>query len=160
MAFIPADARWYLAEVVLEHLIEGDPRNVVHINTCLLEAGSPAQAYDKALALGKGKELEYANTEGKLVRVVFRGLKDLLVIYDELGDGAELTYSEEIGVPEDRLKSWIAPKEDLGVFADVERSDDYPNYMPDEVARMLIEKREAGDRTEGEPDVGKASDLT
>jgi hypothetical protein len=41
MGFIPKGARWYLADIVLEHIIAGDPRNVVHINTHLVEAGSP-----------------------------------------------------------------------------------------------------------------------
>jgi hypothetical protein len=54
MGFMPKDARWYLADVVLEHTIEGDPRNVVHVNMHLIEADSPEQAYEKAVALGRG----------------------------------------------------------------------------------------------------------
>ena len=34
----------------------GDPRNIVHVNMHLIEAGSPEQAYEKALALGRGSE--------------------------------------------------------------------------------------------------------
>ncbi len=53
MAFIPQDARWYLADIVLEHRIVGDRRNVVHVNKHLIEADSPQQARRKANALGK-----------------------------------------------------------------------------------------------------------
>jgi hypothetical protein len=90
MGFIPKDARWYLAGLVLEHTVEGDPRNVVHVNTHLIEADSPDEAYQKANALGRAGELEYANSDGKQVRVAFRGLRDLDVIHEDLEDGAEL----------------------------------------------------------------------
>ena len=56
MGFIPEDARWYLADIVLEHIIEGDSRNVVHINTHLVEAESPVEAYEKAVGLGRRSE--------------------------------------------------------------------------------------------------------
>ncbi len=52
MGFIPADARWYLADVVLEHRVEGGTENLVYVNTHLIEASSPDAAYDKAVALG------------------------------------------------------------------------------------------------------------
>jgi hypothetical protein len=100
--------------VVLEHRIDGDPRNVVHINTHLVEAASPDEAYEKALALGRGAEREYENTDGRLIRVVFRGLRELNVIHEPLEDGAELMYSEEVGVQEERLREWARPRERLG----------------------------------------------
>lgn len=117
MSFIPKDARWYLADVVLEHRIDGDPENVVHVNTHLVEAGSPHEAYEKALALGRAGEREYENTDGRVVRVVFRGLRELNVIHEPLEDGAEIMYAEEVGVPEERLREWVRPRERLGVFA-------------------------------------------
>ncbi|MEO6811834.1 MAG: DUF4288 domain-containing protein, partial [Isosphaeraceae bacterium] len=101
MGFIPKDARWYLADIVLEHMIEDDSRNVVHVNTHLVEAESANQAYEKAVALGRNSEQGYINTAGKWVRVVFRGLRELNVIHDSIEDGAELTYSESVGVTEE-----------------------------------------------------------
>lgn len=85
MAYIPKNARWYLADVVLEHAVEGDPRNVVHVNLHLIEAESPERAYQKAIALGQASEQVYANPDGREVRVTFRGLRDLNVIHDEGG---------------------------------------------------------------------------
>src|SRR6266542_3615584 len=137
MGFIPEAARWYFADVILEHIVEGDPRNLVHVNTHLVEAESPEQAHEKALALGSGSEHEYANTDGKRVRVVFRGLRELNVIHDALEDGAELAYSETVGVPEEQLRGWITPKELLGAFAPIEPKTDGPNYMPESVMQML-----------------------
>jgi hypothetical protein len=136
MGFIPKDARWYLADVVLEHRIDGDAQNVVQVNTHLVEAGSPDEAYEKATALGRAGEHEYENTERRLVRVVFRGLRELNVIHEPLEDGAELMYTEHVGVPEEQLRAWIFPKERLGVFAPIEPKNG-PNYMPESVMQML-----------------------
>jgi hypothetical protein len=141
MAFIPKGARWYLADVVLEHRIEGGPRNVVHVNTHLIEAESPEQAYEKAIALGRTEELEYANTEGAMVRVIFRGLRGLNVIHEDLEDGAELSYTEAVAVPEEELQRWVRPQEELAVFAPAADRGNTPNYTPQEVMEML-EKRQ------------------
>jgi hypothetical protein len=137
MGFISSGARWYLADIILELIVEGDPLNLVQVNTHLVEAESSEQAYEKAMALGNGAVQEYANTDGKRVCVVFRGLRELNVIHEPLEDGAELMYSETIGVPEEQLRGWITPKEQLGVFAPIEPRSDGPNSMPESVMRML-----------------------
>jgi hypothetical protein len=137
MGFIPQGARWYLAGVVEEIVIEGDPRNVVHINTHLIEAGSPDEAFRKANELGRAGEHEYTNMDGKQVCVSFRGLRSLEVIHDELKDGAELFYEEEVSVLEDELRRWVRAKEELGVFAPVRDRLVGPNYMPGDIAASL-----------------------
>ncbi len=121
---------WYLADVVLEVSIEDDPRNVVHVNTHLIEAESPEMAYQKALIIGQASEQEYLNTEDKVVRLLFRGLRELSLIPQELEDCAELTYRESIGVPEEQLRQWMLPREQLRVFAPVKDKSAGPNYMP------------------------------
>jgi hypothetical protein len=136
MGFIPKDARWYLADLVLEHRIDGQGQNVVHVNTHLVEAGSPDEAYEKALALGRGGEHEYENVDGRQVRVVFRGLRELNVIHEPLEDGAEIIYTEDVGVPEEQLREWVRPRERLGVFAPIEAKHG-PDYMPESVMQML-----------------------
>ncbi len=137
MGFIPEGARWYIAGLILEHAIQDDLRNVVHVNTHLIEADSPEQAYRKADALGRAGEHEYANMEGKQVRVTFRGLRDLDVVHDDLEDGVELFYEEASGIPDDDLRRWVKPKEALSVFAPRPVQWDRPNYMPEEIMRML-----------------------
>jgi Domain of unknown function (DUF4288) len=137
MGFIPKDARWYLADIILEHIVEGDRRNRVHINTHLIEAESPEQAHEKSLALGSRSEHEFANTDGNQVRVVFRGLRDLGVIHDALEDGAELIYEEKMGVAEEQLRGWIRSKEQLGVFAPIESNSPGPNCMPESIMKRL-----------------------
>jgi hypothetical protein len=145
MGFIPDDARWYLADVILEYRVAGDPRNVVHVNTHLVEAGSPEEAYAKAIALGRSSEQSYHNTDGRRVEVIFRGLRALGVIHDPLEDGAELTYTEDIGVTEGQLRAWARPKAELSVFAPREAPTDRPNFLPGEFRWLLL----GPDRGEG-----------
>ncbi len=140
MGYIPENARWYLADIVVEHKIEDDDRNVIHINTILVRANSPERAYERALKFGQESEMEYLNPNDKMVRVVFRGLRDLNVIHDGLRSGSELNYEERIGLTEARVAKLISPKKELGVFADrVPPSRDKPNYMPKNVMEGLRE---------------------
>jgi len=69
------------------------------------------------------------------VKITFRGLRDLNVIHGELEHGAELIYSEDIGVNESDIQAWITPKEKLGVFAPIGASKG-----PDYGARNVVEE--------------------
>lgn len=139
MTYIPEDAKWYLAWTVMEITVEGDPRNVVHTNLHLIRADSPDEAYEKAIALGKESEISYENPEGKLVTFVFRGLKNLVVVYDELEHGAELTYDEKIEVSEADIQRMLTPKDQLTVF-DTTGVSDKPNYEAKEVVEELAKR--------------------
>ena len=90
MGFISPNAKWYLAEIVLQIAVEGDPRFVVHTNMVLVRADSPDDAYIKATELGITQESSYQNPADKLVTFTFRGLRDLNAIHEELEHGAEL----------------------------------------------------------------------
>lgn len=116
MAYIPPDAKWYLAEVVLEMRIDSEPENVVHTNVVLVRADSPEDAYRAAIALGRESEMTYTNPDGKRVQVYFRGLRDLNVIHGELEHGTELTYYSRAGMSEPDLEALVSSKDDLGVF--------------------------------------------
>lgn len=142
MAYVPDDARWYLADVVLEHKIEDEPRNVIHINTLLVRANSPDRAYKRAMKLGESAAHEYQNTDDKTVRVLFRGLRNLLVIYEPLRSGAEIIYDERVNLTEEETAKLVSTKEELGVFEPREKpSKSDPNYMPKDIMAAL---REAG----------------
>ena len=135
---IPEDATWYLAWLVQEITVEDDPRNVVHTSTRLIRADSPEEAYDKALLLGSEEEVTYENTHGKRVTITFRGLTDLNVIYEELEDGAELAFDEEVGVAEEEIERMITEKNDLTVFRNGEPPEG-PDYIDREIAEELDE---------------------
>src|SRR5258708_24120146 len=116
MAYIPKDAEWYLADIVLLHTIEDDSENVVYINFVLIHASSPENAYEKALEIGHNEEAVYENTESKRVTVTFIGLRELNVIHDKLEHGAELTYERKIGLKRRKLKQLVSAKKKIGLF--------------------------------------------
>lgn len=138
MAYIPEDAQWYLACIVIEICIEHEPRNVVHINTTLIQANSPEAAFEQAEQLGRAGDMVYENSDGKRVEIRYRGLKDVLVIHDDLEHGAELLYEEYIGISEEKIHSWLTAKTALSVFAPrAANLSSKPNYMPASVMQSL-----------------------
>lgn len=136
MGYIPKDAKWYLADLIVQMSIEAEPRSLIHINTVLVRADTPEEAHHKALELGRQGEHSYENTDGRIVSVVFRGLGELNVIHDELEHGAELIYRERVGLSEDQIGALTKPKPQLGVFAPRQLSSG-PNYMPRSVMEEL-----------------------
>ncbi len=140
MAFIPKNALWYIAEVVLEITVEGDDRNVVQVNYLLVRAQSPDEAHEKAMALGAEHQTTYLNPGHKTVTIAFLGLRNLSVVYESLEDGAELLYEEKVGVSHEALRVMICAKESLSVFRPIQASSG-PNYASEEIqqeARSII----------------------
>ncbi len=135
MGYIPEGAKWYLANIVQEITVDGDPRNVVHTNLILIRADSPEEAYQKAMELGTAGEDSYENIDGKRVTFRFRGLRELQVIHDELEHGAELSYREDIALDEPTIQKWVAAKEELGVFRPIT-----PSTGPHYACAKIIEK--------------------
>jgi hypothetical protein len=115
MPNIPPDTKWFLADVVLQYDEEGCPP-LIHVNTKLIRADSPEEAFIKARRLGQQEESEFQNTDGNLVRIRFRGLHDLFGICDELEDGAELLYEERTGLDEAQISALVREKQDLAIF--------------------------------------------
>ena len=139
MGYIPEDAKLYLADIVEEITVEGDARKVVHVNMVLIRAESPEEAFEKSVDVGKSGETNFDNPEGKKVTISFKGLHNLNVIYDRLEDGAELTYSEDIGLTDEEINRLIRPKSELGVFAPISRSKG-PDYGSKEIIEEVHER--------------------
>jgi Domain of unknown function (DUF4288) len=137
MGYIPKGAKWYLAEIIMEIAIENESRNVVHVNTTLVRADSPTEAYDRAQDLGTQGESSYENSHGKTVTHRFRGLRSLEVIHEELEHGAELAFSERIAVPEDEIAKLVIAKEQLGAFKPITTSQ-APDYGSRDVREAAI----------------------
>jgi catechol 2,3-dioxygenase-like lactoylglutathione lyase family enzyme len=124
---------WYLADLVVRFDVQDDPRGVVHINRCLVEAHDPEEAYVKAMALGKEYDQSYPNPAGKQVRGRFLGLFDLLEIYEPLEDGSEIAYEERIGVSDLEARRMVSTREQLGVFR-----TEFPSAPPDYSSAEII----------------------
>lgn len=142
MTAIPNDEKWYIAELVMECQIEDEPRNVVHVNILLVQANSPEDAFVKAEQLGREGEDFCLNPNSKVVTWTYRGLRNLMVIDDDLEHGAELMFEEEIGISEEDVQAMLSQKSQLNVFRPYEPRDaDFPSYgskdILDEVDRMI-----------------------
>ena len=146
MGYIPQDAEWYIAELVMEITVQGARYNVVHRNLILINAHSPDEAYSKAIDNGKNAETDYTNPRDQRVTIRFRGVSRLDVIYDPLEDGAEVQFEEQLDVSEPEILRMIPPKDELNVFTSAnpgrERDPDYSSKeVVKEAVRMLERKR-------------------
>lgn len=105
----------------------------------------PHEAFLKAEQLGRDSEDSYLNPNNQTVTFTYRGLRNLLVIYEELEHGAELMFEEEVGMSEDELQKMLTPKSQLAVFdSDQPIDPSRPDYSSKEImdeCTMCIEKR-------------------
>lgn len=141
MAWIPKDAKWYLADIVKEFRVEGEDHSLVHINLLLIRANSPEEAYERALEVGKQGENVYQNVDGKNVVVTFRGLRGLYVVHDELEHGSELIYEEIEDIDEEQIQKLVRPKAELGVFIPYDPQANL-DYMPGDIYRDVFKELE------------------
>jgi hypothetical protein len=136
MAYIPKDAKWYLAEIVMAVTVEGDPRKVIHTNFVLVRADSPDEAFERAVALGEDSALIYDNPSKKRVEMTFSGLRELHVIHEPLEHGAELLYEQEIAISDQDINARVRKKEELAVF----RARTVDRELPDFTSKDVLEK--------------------
>lgn len=108
--------KWYIAELVEEFRSADSDTSLIHINSTLVRSVDPENAYLKALRFGENLNREYRNTEGVLVRVRFRGLHELIEIYEDLEDGAEIMFVEKEEISEQDIEQLIKRKSQLLVF--------------------------------------------
>lgn len=93
---------WYVGtyQIRFVELARGgtdDPerRFLVWENTVLVRASSLEEAYDKVEAIGMAATEPYqGGPEGVDVQWVYEGVIDLLPVYEELEDGAEILWAE------------------------------------------------------------------
>jgi len=116
MAFIPKDAKWYLADIVQEIRVSTRKRQSVWINTVLIRADSPEEAYKKAHEIGRAGDLSYLNVYKEKVQLRFRGLKELSVIDEELAHGSELFFRSKTRMTAKGIGRLICDKQKLSVF--------------------------------------------
>ena len=116
MGYIPEDTEWFVAELIMEIIVHGASRNVVHRNLILIRAAQPEVAYQRACYWGNRAETCYENPLGQSVEIKFRGISKLDVVVDPLIDGGEVYFEESVGVTPEQLASWIVPKEQLQAF--------------------------------------------
>jgi hypothetical protein len=98
----PADSPtgWYLVSVVerFQPVLEGrqssTSRAEVWENYHLIRAGSASQAYDKSIALYRGKRFYTTDRKENEGYWVVEGVSELLPVYEEIEDGCEVMWTD------------------------------------------------------------------
>ena len=109
---------WYLASYLLRFVeLEDkqrhnpDKRFLAWENTVLVKAKSLDQAYAKAAKIAREFTKPYrGGPEGVRVKWEFEGITDLLPIYEELGDGAEIAWAKHSPRKLKTIQKWVKPK--------------------------------------------------
>lgn len=115
--------RFYLAELVQECRRRGLKTSVVWVNIHLIKARSAKEAYAKAVKNGKAHNLRYrAGEKGLPARWIFRGLRQLIPIYEKLADGSEIMFESHERITPAGVRKMIRSPNRLLAFREERRS--------------------------------------
>lgn len=91
---------WYLVEIIerceTNAIDDIRPlrRCIVYGNYHMIKAESVEEAYDKAEKIGREGNFNFKNADKKDMKWEFIGIGDLLPIYEDIEDGAELMFTD------------------------------------------------------------------
>ena len=91
---------WYIAEIIekCEPVDRNEKQDLRRVTTWgnhhLIKADSPEKAFDKAVKLGKEKNYKFINSDKIEMESMFVGIGELLPIYEDIEDGAELMWND------------------------------------------------------------------
>lgn len=109
---------WFLAEVIETCEPAGPgthsfPKRITTWgNYILINALTPSQAFDKAVAIGKAGAYTF-KSRNKKMKWKFAGIGDLLPIYEDIADGAEIMWRDYGNIGEKRIGSIVKSKKEL-----------------------------------------------
>jgi hypothetical protein len=108
--------KWYISHEILcaQPDDQLDEPLTVWENLILIEATSPEEAYEKAMQHGRASENEI-RINGKKGRFIFFGLRDLMLVYDQLEHGAELEWYE-MELTKTEIEKLLKQKDQLHAF--------------------------------------------
>ena len=113
---------WYIATYVERFEWEGENRSnlkrrcTAWRNAILVRARTPEEAYRRSIRLAKLGDTPWHDAKGRKGRLFFEGLTNILPIYDELKDGAELIWWKHHNVTVGSVKKMVRSKKHLEVF--------------------------------------------
>jgi hypothetical protein len=125
-ASVRDDGKWYLSYEILYYELtppSEQEKYTVWENLVLIKADSPEEAFEKAMRHGSMSEGNVKKGDQRAV-CKFKGLKNLIKIYEEIGDGAEIEW-KEYELNRDKLESIIPEKERLHAFQPLPPAEDF-----------------------------------
>jgi len=112
---------WWLASLLEHHqATDGLSKTVYWENYRLIRASGWREAFHKAQGFGVSDAA--VGNEAFSYRQTFVGITDLVPIYDEFEDGAEILWKEYDASQEDNASSWVYSEEEMASIFDPELS--------------------------------------
>jgi len=113
---------WYVGSylirfIELEESGNDDPERefLTWENTVIVKASTLDEAYDKVVIVAKRETAPYlGGAEGVPVQWIFEGVTELLPIYEQLEDGAEIMWAEHEPLKLSRLRQRVRSRSELG----------------------------------------------
>ncbi|MEH1009520.1 DUF4288 domain-containing protein [Winogradskyella sp. ECml5-4] len=94
------NGNWFIVEIIekCEPVERNEKQDLRRVTTWgnhhLIKADSPEKAFDKAVKLGKEKNYKFINSDKLEMESIFVGIGELLPIYEDIEDGAELMWND------------------------------------------------------------------
>lgn len=94
------NGNWYIVEIIekCEPVERNETQELRRVTTWgnhhLIKADSPEKAFEKAVKLGKEAEYKFTNTDKIEMEWIFVGIGEILPIYEDIEDGAELMWND------------------------------------------------------------------
>ncbi len=113
------NGNWFIVEIIekCEPLNRNDENDLRRVTTWgnhhLIKADSPEKAFDKAVKLGKEKNYKFTNSDKVEMESIFVGIGELLPIYEDIEDGAELMWNDYGFISNRRTMKMPYEKEEL-----------------------------------------------
>jgi hypothetical protein len=110
---------WYIAEIIekCEPVNRNENQDLRRVTTWgnhhLIKATSAEKAYEKAVQIGKSGEYKFTNTDKIEMEWIFVGVADLIPIYEDIEDGAEIMWTDYGFISERRTKRIPKTKNDI-----------------------------------------------
>ncbi len=110
---------WFLVEIIekLEPVDVDKTQELRRVTTWgnyhLINAVTPSQAYDKAVKIGKRSNYKFTNSDKIKMKSEFLGIGDLLPIYEDLEDGAEILWHDYGFISAKRSDKIVKTKKEL-----------------------------------------------
>jgi hypothetical protein len=92
--------KWFMVEIIekLEPAARNESKDLRRVTTYgnfhLIKASSADEAYEKGVKLGQESSMVFTNSDKVEMEWSFLGIGELLPIYEDIQDGAELMYTD------------------------------------------------------------------
>jgi hypothetical protein len=110
------NGNWFIVEIIEQtETVAADEskenrRLTVRGNYLLIKSASLAKAYDKAEIIGQNYNYIFRNEDGIDLKNSFVGIGDLLPIYEDLEDGAEILWADYGSISARKARSYVKPR--------------------------------------------------